>query len=419
MFNLAYDKPDNKPLVLWLNGGPGCSSLDGWANEHGPMVLDDDGKFKMNEYSWNKAANMIYLESPGDVGFSYIDSTLEDDLKTDDNTTATDNLNALLDFFKKFPEQKNKDFYISGESYAGIYIPILAYKVIEYNKGVSESDKIKLKGILVGNGVADWNYDSFPATMDFAFTHHLTSYEERLEYTKYCLNNDTYDEEKCWDMMSRIYEQLDGINIYDYLRECKVPKKLFKGKNSHSKYFNYAPWAFKRFKTKNEELSELQDDNDDDGEDESVQAPCFDDTNTENYFNRQDVQNALHVTANGTWYVCSGPVNSRYVSFDEGSIWTYPILIKEGIRILIYSGDTDVVVPYNGNQKWIKNLNLETDEPWRQWRAYNDENNVAGYVVKYKGLTFCTIKGTGHMTPSWKPKESYYMFDKFLNEEEF
>ena len=75
---------------------------------------------------------------------------------------------------------KAKDFYISGESYGGIYVPTLAYKIVEYNKKMPISKKINLKGILVGNGVADWDYDVSPATTDFAFTHHLTSYENRL-----------------------------------------------------------------------------------------------------------------------------------------------------------------------------------------------------------------------------------------------
>ena len=107
------------------------------------------------------------------------------------------------------------------------------------------------------------------------------------------------------------------------------------------------------------------------------------------------------------------------MSQDKGSIWAYPTLLEEGIRILIYSGDTDVVVPFNGNQAWIKNLNLEIEKPWRQWRAFDDQENISGYVTQYKGLTFCTIKGTGHMAPQWKPKESYYMFSKFLKGEEF
>ena len=85
MFNYAYQDPEHKPLVLWLNGGPGCSSLDGWANEHGPMRMGQDGVFEPNEYSWNRAANMIYLESPGDVGFSYVDSDLDYEKRINDD----------------------------------------------------------------------------------------------------------------------------------------------------------------------------------------------------------------------------------------------------------------------------------------------------------------------------------------------
>ena len=408
MFNYAHEDYENKPLVLWLNGGPGCSSLDGWANEHGPMQLDEEGKFKLNEYSWNRVANMIYLESPGDVGFSYIDSKLEQDLFIDDKIAAQDNLKALINFFEKFPSMKNKDFYISGESYGGIYVPMLAYNIIEYNKNKVESEKIKLKGILVGNGVTDWNYDATISTYDFIFTHHLTSYENKLDFNKYCLINETYNSQKCDEIINIIEKDINGINIYDYLRECKTPQNLKSESYSNSKYYQYARWFFKRKKKNNLYLEE----------DEST-TPCFDDTNIQNYFNRKDVQSALHVTAKSTWYVCSGVVSNRYKILPEGSIWTYPTLIKEGIRILIYSGDTDVVVPYNGNQAWIKDLKLEVEEPWRQWRAFNDMNNVSGYIVKYKGLTFCTIKGTGHMTPMWKPKESFYMFQKFINEEDF
>ena len=413
MFNLATEDWKNKPLLLWLNGGPGCSSLDGWANEHGPMLLDENGTFKLNEYTWVKEANMIYLESPVNVGFSLINSTNREDLYLDDNTTADDNLLALLDFFGKYPEFNKSDFYISGESYAGIYVPILAYKIIEYNKKPETKEKINLKGILVGNGIADLNYDQWPARMDFMFTHHLTSYEHRLDYVKYCLTNATYNEEKCDELYDEGYETINGINIYDYLRDCKVPTNLKGELSTRSNYYLRAPWAFKRFKKTNEEIITLNEE-----EDEGQVTPCFDDTNIEKYFSREDVQTALHVERRKNWYVCSDFVFHNYTQLDEGSIWTYPTLINEGLRILIYNGDTDIVVPFNGNQLWIRNLNLETEEPWRKWRVDNDLNNVAGYVVKYKGLTFCTIKGTGHMAPGWKPKESFHMFSKFLKGED-
>ena len=80
----------------------------------------------------------------------------------------------------------------------------------------------------------------------------------------------------------------------------------------------------------------------------------------------------------------SSNVYYNYIRLAEGSIWTYPTLINEGLKILIYCGDTDLIVPFNGNQLWIKNLKLKIEEPWRSWRADNDFNNVAGYLVKNK-----------------------------------
>ena len=248
MFNLAHEDPEHKPVVLWFNGGPGCSSLDGWSSEHGPMQMDEDGNYKVNDYSWHRAANMLYIESPGDVGFSYIDSKLDYEIAINDDIAAKDNLNALLDFFKRFPSFKGKDFYISGESYAGIYVPTLAYEVIMYNKGVSENNKINLKGILVGNGVTDWKYDVTNARLDFLFTHHLTSYELRLDFNKYCIME--YEKQKCEDILNEINDLIENVNVYDYLRECETPTNEDGEINYYSNYFLKCSWAFKNLKKK-------------------------------------------------------------------------------------------------------------------------------------------------------------------------
>ena len=82
----------NAPLVLWLNGGPGCSSLLGWITENGPAIFKgSDDTLSMNEYSWNKLANIVYLESPGNVGFSYIDSFMPTETYINDAISATEN----------------------------------------------------------------------------------------------------------------------------------------------------------------------------------------------------------------------------------------------------------------------------------------------------------------------------------------
>ena len=127
MFVESQKDPKNDPILVWFNGGPGCSSMLGFIQEHGPFVVENgETKFKENKYSWNKEANVLYIESPVGVGYSY--AFLQGDYNYTDDAVARDNLYALLDFYVwKFPEYSSNQLWISGESYAGIYVPYLAW----------------------------------------------------------------------------------------------------------------------------------------------------------------------------------------------------------------------------------------------------------------------------------------------------
>ncbi|KAK6021773.1 serine carboxypeptidase [Ostertagia ostertagi] len=74
-FMESQNDPVNDPVVLWLNGGPGCSSLGGLLEELGPFHNNNDNGTTLfeNVYSWNKMANVLFLEAPVGVGFSYTD----------------------------------------------------------------------------------------------------------------------------------------------------------------------------------------------------------------------------------------------------------------------------------------------------------------------------------------------------------
>ena len=121
--------PGADPLIVWYNGGPGCSSMLGFTQEHGPYVMDQTTlKFVENPYSWNKKANVLYIEAPAGVGYSYC--LKNEECQFNDETTSVDNLHALLYFFNyKFPERKTNDLWITGESYGGIYVPTLVYQI--------------------------------------------------------------------------------------------------------------------------------------------------------------------------------------------------------------------------------------------------------------------------------------------------
>lgn len=136
----------NKPVILWLNGGPGSSSILGFLQENGPLLMNATGGLMENPWSWTKVANLFVIESPVGVGYSYCANQAKGQtcVNTDKFTASTARA-ALVDFFQnKFPELAQNDFFITGESYAGVYIPTLAKELLEF------APHINLVGLAVG-----------------------------------------------------------------------------------------------------------------------------------------------------------------------------------------------------------------------------------------------------------------------------
>ncbi|RHY70494.1 hypothetical protein DYB34_014111, partial [Aphanomyces astaci] len=137
-------------LVLWLNGGPGCSSLGGFFTELGPFVVQSDLSVKRNPYAWNRKANVVFLESPAGVGFSQSVNGTE----YNDDFTADRAYEFLEQFLALYPRYKNREFYITGESYSGVYIPYLTYKLVQHPIAA-----LNLVGYAIGNPFTDSKVD--------------------------------------------------------------------------------------------------------------------------------------------------------------------------------------------------------------------------------------------------------------------
>jgi carboxypeptidase C (cathepsin A) len=86
----SANDPTTDPLIVWFNGGPGCSSLIGFTTENGPYTFSVHHDPEVNQYSWNQEANVLYLEQPAGVGFSYCSTTA--DCASSDDGSADDNL---------------------------------------------------------------------------------------------------------------------------------------------------------------------------------------------------------------------------------------------------------------------------------------------------------------------------------------
>lgn len=403
LFLPSQGDPSNDPVVLWLNGGPGCSSLLGFIQEHGPVVVPDFTRDLIrNKFSWNNLANMIYLESPAGVGFSYNDNG-DADKHYDDAKSGEDNRRALVHFFTKFPEYANNPFYIAGESYAGVYVPTLASLILR-----NPQNPFNLKGIIVGNGLTDYTVDVEKALIDFAWDHSLYSPSTRSKLLKECNTTTTNVSHACNEARQEIQNAMQGLNIYDIYRECPQDPANKTSTSSDRAMIN----TLKKI-SKTQKMNYLTFlDNDNDLEEPVGIWPngCKDDPYPTEFLNLNTTKAALHVRDSIQWAQCNDSINEWYIKTDA-SLALYPQLFDAGLKVWFYSGDTDAAVPFTGTVKWLPKLHLKIEEAYKPWFV---KGQVAGFIQIYDKMTYVTVKGTGHMAPQWKREESYAMFRAYL-----
>ncbi|XP_048642354.1 probable serine carboxypeptidase CPVL isoform X2 [Marmota marmota marmota] len=147
----AQVQPATAPVVLWLQGGPGGSSMFGLFVEHGPYVITSNMTVLPRNFPWTTTLSMLYMDNPVGTGFSFTNNSQGYAVNEDD--VAHNLYSALVQFFQLFPEYENNDFYATGESYAGKYVPALAHYIHALN--TKEQVKIHLKGIALGNAYSD------------------------------------------------------------------------------------------------------------------------------------------------------------------------------------------------------------------------------------------------------------------------
>ncbi|EYU33073.1 hypothetical protein MIMGU_mgv1a022493mg, partial [Erythranthe guttata] len=354
----AQSQPINNPLLLWLNGGPGCSSIGyGAAVELGPLRVGKNGaNLEFNPHSWNKEANLLFVESPIGVGFSYT-NTSSDFALIDDEFVAEDTYNFLVNWLNKFPHFKNHDFFISGESYAGHYVPQLAELIYDRNNNRNKYPYINLKGFIVGNPETN-DYFDYKGLLEYAWSHSVISDQDYDNAVKSC------------DFMIENWSTacVNGAQTSRMWGRMKV-----------------GPGGY---------------------------DPCYS-KYAEAYFNKIEVQKALHVMSDRVkWTVCNDSVFRTYNYTVFSVLPIYKKLIKGGLKIWMYSGDADGRVPVIGTRYCVEAMGLTIKKPWTSW-FYN--NQVAGRVVEYQGLTLVTIRGAGHLVPLNKPNEALALIHAYLS----
>ncbi|KAL5675481.1 hypothetical protein ACJX0J_011612, partial [Zea mays] len=339
---------------------PGCSSVAyGAAQELGPFLVRSYGaNLTRNAYAWNKAANLLFLEAPVGVGFSYANRT-SDLRRLGDRVTAQDSYAFLLGWLDRFPEFKGRDLYIAGESYAGHYVPQLAELIYEGNKGASRDRAISIKGFMIGNAVLNDATDQL-GMVEYAWSHAIISDELYSAVRRDC---DSFKEEAdggrpgkgCSPALRAFLGAYDDIDIYSiYTPTCLLSNLSSASAAAGSARPRPARLvAAPRLLSKHEEWHRLM---------KRVPAgydPCTEAYVTK-YFNRGDVQRALHANRTGLPYPYS-PCSEVIRKWNDSPATVLPILKKlmgAGLRVWVYSGDTDGRVPVTSTRYSINTMGL-------------------------------------------------------------
>jgi carboxypeptidase C (cathepsin A) len=387
--------PETSPLVFWTNGGPGCSGLIGFMTEQGPFRPDSQGNLYENPYAWNKIANMVFLEQPVGVGFSY--SNNEDDYRIGDEQAAKDNLATILSFLDKFPQFNQTKLFITSESYGGHYLPTLANEIINYNDAQKyDQSRLNFQGFAVGNPYTDY-YSGVGAEIETYWGKQLLP---KPLWEKYLKNN-------CTDPLQQLNSSVCSLLIVDFMKKIG---------NLNPYALDYPVCLTQQQLTMNKFLRN-------DGENAIEYEPCEGVYSTD-YLNKKDVKIALHVKTDIEWEECSRTTKYKLADKMLPMEKYYKIILNSeshpDLRVLVYSGDDDSVCGTIGTQRWIYDLGFKTESLWDTW--YSQDGQTAGFITKFNTpfgkesrFSFITVHDAGHEVPTYKPKEALELFDMYIN----
>ncbi|GAA5835285.1 hypothetical protein JCM11251_006669 [Rhodosporidiobolus azoricus] len=384
-FLLARAKhlPKRERLVIWLNGGPGCSSFDGALVELGPLRITPEGRVKVVENTaWNEYANVLFLDQPAGTGFSYV--TKNDNVR-ELGDAAEHVVTFLSNFYRIFPEFVNMDTYIAGESYAGQYIPYIADAILK-----TTVVQTRLKGLLIGNG---W----------------ISPREQYPAYIDYLVDN------KLVRKNSPQWRNLQAI-----MQGCQKKIKQMDDAGMGSKGLVLVPeceailGAMATATMKNGLCLNTYDTR----EYQQCGAEWPKDlAQVTQYLRRPDVITALHAESAGhEWTQCSSAVSSKFWTPNSvPSVMLLPSLLEQ-IPIVLYNGDQDLMCAGVGVEKMIAAME------WNGAKGFNGSEPIdwtvngdfAGLWTTARNLTYVEFFNASHMVPMDKPLAAHDMLLRFM-----
>ncbi|KAL0460147.1 UNVERIFIED_CONTAM: Serine carboxypeptidase 3 [Sesamum latifolium] len=337
----------NDPVVIWLTGGPGCSSELALFYENGPFHITSNLSLAWNDFGWDKISNLIYVDQPTGTGFSY--SSDDDDIRHDEEGVSNDLYDFLQAFFKEHPQYAKNDFYITGESYAGHYIPAFAARYKAYTdyaldmKLIQQSDYNSM-----GKLVSDCQQAIKLCAADGGSS---------------CVSAYMV----CNNIFNRIVDISGGKNYYDIRKTC-------------------------------------------DGD------LCYDFSKMEDFLNQKSGRESLGV-GDIDFVSCSSTVYESMVTDWMRNLEVgIPALLEDGIQLLVYAGEYDLICNWLGNSRWVHAMEWSGQKQFvaAPTTPFSVDAVEAGLQKGHRPLTFLKVHNAGHMVPMDQRKASLEMLRRWI-----
>jgi len=373
--------PKTDPLVIWLTGGPGCSSEIALFYENGPFTINKNLSLSLNPYSWNSKANLLYVDQPVGTGFSYGSGLADYDFNEDQ--ISRDMYEFMQKFLQQFPQYSKLPFFITGESYAGHYIPAISYKI--FSENLKSKTKINLKGLAIGNGWVD-PYAQYAGYRDFAVLHGFLNTTGRLAATAAL--------DVCKGLLDIGAWPLAFVECNLYMQGILADIGFSLG---------YDPNVYNI--------------------DQVCTYPplCYDFSLVDKYLAQPDVQKALGVVGQ-SWSECSQPVHTMLLGDWMTNLDVHiPQLLESGLQVLVYSGELDFVCNWVGGAAWTSELEWKgkqsfNNQKFTEWKV---NGKSAGLSKNFENFTFLRVAKAGHMVPMDQPANALDMLTRFTQGTKF
>jgi carboxypeptidase C (cathepsin A) len=428
LFN-SQSAPTTDPLVIWLQGGPGSSSLFGLFIENGPLkILPNNLTTAPNPYSWNANANLMFIDNPAGTGFSYGRPPTSGDM------LAADMLHALTHFYQLFPHMLKTELFIFGESFAGHMIPQIATAVVAANAKPGGL-QIPLAGIAMGDG---WTAPLIQnaAWSDFVFATGMAGDMQKAaidaQYSKCAalINKGAYVEslKYCYQsLLNTVSNFTGGVNAYD----------IRKGSDDYDFSF------LAEYLAQPEVLRQL---NIPPGHTWQDGNPAVEKALEGEY--SRDVSTLIATILDpmqSTTTTNTASIASPKATLSAASSLASANSASNGVRVMVYSGQFDFICCALGTERWVHSMEWSGAEafnssdrlPWilpsnvqsASIRASPNEalvtsphaTHLAGYVQSTpdRQLVRVLVHGAGHFVPYDQPAAALRMAQNFIRNASF